>query len=127
MLSSHPDNEELFELNRKEMDMENAMKGIPQRRSRTHRLDYRLISIGKKDYESYRSITEQLKFGALIPPSLNSIKSMQHKFVQNIRRMITDTIINNHDVYANTIQPNPKILCAGASSRPARLSSTVWR
>jgi len=34
-----------------------------------------------KDYESYRSITEQLKFGAIIPPSVNSIKSMQRKFL----------------------------------------------
>ena len=77
LLSSHPENEELFELNRKEMDMENAMLGIPQRRSRPHRFDYHVISIGKKDYESYCSITEQLKFGAIIPPSLDSIKSMQ--------------------------------------------------
>ena len=81
MLSSHPDNEELFELNRKEMDMENAMKGIPQRRSRPHRFDYHVISIGKKDYKSHCSITEQLKFGVLIPPSLNSIKSMQREFI----------------------------------------------
>ena len=81
LLSSHPENEELFELNRKEMGMENAMLGIPQCRARPHRFNYHVISIGKKDYESYRSITEQLKFGAIIPPSINSIKSMQRKFL----------------------------------------------
>jgi len=88
------------------------MKGIPQRISRPHRFDYHVISIGKKDYKSYRSITEQLKFGALIPPSLNSIKSMQRKFLGNIRRMITDTIINNQDVCKNAIQPKPKKVTA---------------
>jgi len=103
LLISHPENKELFELNRTDMDMENATKGIRQRRSRPHQFNYHVISIGKKDYDSYRSIAEQLKFGALVPPSLNSIKSMQRKFLRNIRRMMTDTIINNSDVYNNAI------------------------
>jgi len=37
---------------------------------------------------------------------------MQHKFLQNIRCMITDTIIDNQDVYENAIQPKPKKVAA---------------
>jgi len=99
MLTSHPDNEELFELNQKEVDMENAMRSIPQQRTRPHRYDYHVLSIGEMDYDSYCSISEQLKFESLIPPTPNAIKSTQHKLLHNIRRMITDTIINNQDMY----------------------------
>ena len=103
MLDELPNKAELFELNTKNFDIKNTLKGDSQR-GQKHRFDFHVISIGRKSKDSYKNIAVQLKQGSIIPPALNLLNKMQRSFVRNVWRMITDTIINNRDIYDEAIK-----------------------
>ena len=106
MLNSLPDKAELFELNQKQFDIDNAIKGVKARKD--HLFDFQVIRIGQRCDDTYKNIVLQLKNGVITPPTLNSLQKMQRSFTRNSRRMITDTIINNRDVYDDAIKDDKK-------------------
>ena len=117
MLDELPNKAELFELNTKNFDIKNTLKGDSQR-GQKHRFDFHVISIGQKSKDSYKNIAVQLKQGSIIPPALNLLNKMQRGFPRNnVRRMITDTIINNRDIYDEAIKKD--------NSRDANASATA--
>ena len=67
-----------------------------------------------------------MKKGTFAPPALNSLSSMQRSFLRNSRRMITDTIINNQEVYDEaTNESNKKDTAASDTTRTSPEKSTT--
>ena len=127
MLDELPNKAELFELNTKNFDIKNTLKGDSQR-DQKHRFDFHVISIGQKSKDSYKNIAVQLKQGSIIPPALNLLNKMQRSFVRNVRRMITDTIINNRDIYDKAIKRKKlTIVSIILINNAPRQRMTQWR
>jgi len=108
MLSTLPNKADLFELNQKQFDIESTIKRVKQRSDKEYRFDFQVIRVGLKNHGWHKNIAQQLKNGVITPPTLNSLQKMQRGFTRNSRRMITDTIINDRDVYDDAIKDDKK-------------------
>ena len=124
MLDILPNKAELFEVTMMKFDIENASQGIAQRPNQ--RGYYSVLRIGIKNDGYATSISKMMKKGTFAPPALNSLSSMQRSFLRNSRRMITDTIINNQEVYDEaTNESNKKDTAASDTTRTSPEKSTT--
>ena len=106
MLDILPNKAELFYVTESMFDVESAVAGLTQCRADRSRCS--VIRIGVKHKGWHKNIVAQLKERFTIPPNLNSLQTMQRSFTRNMRPMITDTIINNRDVYDEAIKDDEK-------------------
>ena len=97
MLNVLPNKAALFEVSKMHFDIESSMTGKKQRKDERGR--YSVLRVGEKNDGWARSISKMTKEGITTPPAIDSFSKMQRSFIRNVRRMITDTIINNRDVY----------------------------
>ena len=102
----HPSlHESSLSLSKKYFDVRGAIKGKQDQRNR---FNYHILRIGNEQDDSPKNIGTQIKEGFINPPPLNSLSSFQRSFKGDIRRIITDTIINDRDVYDNLAKVNGK-------------------
>jgi hypothetical protein len=106
MLDILPNKAELFYVTERMFDVESAVAGLTQCRANRGRCS--VIRVGVKNKGWHKNIAAQLKKRFTVPPTLNSLQTMQRSFTRNMRRMITDTIINNRDVYDEAIKDDEK-------------------
>ena len=86
----------LFDLNKKKFDVQGAKCGKQNEKICSA---FYIIRIGsKKEGGDYGTITKQIK-NSTSPPCLKHLRSMQRSFSCSVRPLITDTIINNPDMY----------------------------
>mmetsp|Transcript_43910 Transcript_43910/g.92401 ORF Transcript_43910/g.92401 Transcript_43910/m.92401 type:complete len:272 (+) Transcript_43910:91-906(+) len=104
VISGHPSfHDTHIELKKKRFDADSVLAGRPQ--SNKQRFDFHAIHIGERDEDSYQNVSQQQQVKCNpSPPALKSLNSMQRSFTRNIRRMITDTIINNREVYDDVME-----------------------